>query len=791
VLMSLIVKRARGIATSVVLAASVFALSLALLAAPPAAQASSNCPNELLRTGPGANLPDCRAYEVVSPPQKNGGEVDGGLEVETIPAPQQAAPNGEAITYGAQTPFPEAGPLAAPPTLQYLSRRTPAGWTTQAITPAQGFPGGMFDLYPGSEEFNLFQGFSEDLSYAFLDAYEPSPVPGAPEHYFNPYLRDDEDNSYQLLSGVTPPVEPAGPADAEKPGFITEYAGMSTDGSHVAFVADDALTPGALPGNLESGPNHIRNLYEWSDGKLELVSVLPTDEGGEAVQAEFGNINSRFRGGGENLTGLNEGFENVLSKNGTRAFWTAIETGRLYMRELTPTGAKTVLISGSQRAGSKYEGEPAIYWDASTDGSEVYFTSCEALTNDSTASCQIRTQNQEEPFGEDLYQYDANTGTLTDLTVAPTPGQTASVEAVLGVSEDGSDVYFVARGALVEGAPSGAFNIYVWHDGTIRLIASPGGEDYFLNEGAPGTGRAIGLSTNLTRHGLTRVSPSGRYLAFESTEPLTGYDTTPARAGACDTIAALEEGANIGVVANKTGKCVEVFEYDAVTGKLNCASCNPTGLPPVGDSIVPPARHVLFQLRGWQSRTVQQHYLLDDGRLFFDSTDELLPQASNSGKLNVYEYEPDEAGDCQGEAGCLALISSGTSSSDSFFVDASASGNDVFFLTRQSLVPEDGDEALDVYDARVDGGFATASSPPCSGEACRLSVTPAPAIYQAPPSATFAGPGNPAPPAVAPTTTSHKAKKKSKPRKKQKQKHKAKPKARHSRAHSLSGRGSR
>src|SRR6202040_2045976 len=133
---------------------------------------------------------------------------------------------------------------------------------------------------------------------------------------------------------------------------------------------------------------------------------------------------------------------------------------------------------------------------------------------------------------------------------------------------------------------------------------------------------------------------------------------------------------------------------------------------------------------------VQQRYLLDDGRLFFQSEDALLPQASN-GTRNIYEYEPDEVGDCRSAGGCVRLISSGTSSVKSYFVDASASGRDVFFITRQQLTPQDGDEGLDLYDARVEGGFSIAVPPPCGGEACRPPVTPAPAIYGAPPSVTF------------------------------------------------------
>jgi hypothetical protein len=193
---------------------------------------------------------------------------------------------------------------------------------------------------------------------------------------------------------------------------------------------------------------------------------------------------------------------------------------------------------------------------------------------------------------------------------------------------------------------------------------------------------------------------------------------------------------------------------------------------------------------GWQSPTVQQRYLLDDGRLFFDSTDELLPQASNAGELNVYEYEPGGVGSCQREgSGCLSLISTGASNENSYFVDASTSGNDVFLVTRQQLVAQDGDEALDLYDARVAGGFAAATPPPCGGEACRPPVTAAPAIYEAPPSATFVGPGNPPQPSVK--SAGPKAKAKAKPKPKRKTKRHVRKKTAHGSHKHTSKRGSR
>jgi hypothetical protein len=192
---------------------------------------------------------------------------------------------------------------------------------------------------------------------------------------------------------------------------------------------------------------------------------------------------------------------------------------------------------------------------------------------------------------------------------------------------------------------------------------------------------------------------------------------------------------------------------------LACASCSPQGVPPNGNSLSPPSVTTFDAAPGWESPTQQQRYLLNDGRLFFVSENTaLLPEAGAIEKYegteieknnqfyvgydrNVFEYEPSGVGSCRGAHACLYLISS-PGAGPSQFVDASENGNDVFFTTRSQLVPQDGDDAVDMYDARVDGGFSPLSQPPCGGEACRPAIVPAPAIYGAPPSETYAGQGN-------------------------------------------------
>ena len=107
----------------------------------------------------------------------------------------------------------------------------------------------------------------------------------------------------------------------------------------------------------------------------------------------------------------------------------------------------------------------------------------------------------------------------------------------------------------------------------------------------------------------------------------------------------------------------------------------------------------------------QSRYLSDEGRLFFNSPDELVAHAKN-GKEDVYEYEPEGLGSCHSSPGCVALISSGESDHESAFLDASESGDDAFFLTNQPLVSADHDTSFDVYDARVCSEASPCLSPP-------------------------------------------------------------------------------
>jgi hypothetical protein len=326
---------------------------------------------------------------------------------------------------------------------------------------------------------------------------------------------------------------------------------------------------------------------------------------------------------------------------------------------------------------------------------------------------------------------------------------------VIGASADGSAVYFVADGKLAQGAVAGdcegfgfdpalACNLYRHDEAGTTLIAVLSGADQ------PDWANGEPQLSKLT----ARVSPDGQWLAFMSQSPLTGYDNRDAVSGEPDQEVYLFHAAAPGRAAS-----------------LLCASCDPTGARPHGveyrklndgiaggDRIFALDQWVAAEVPGWTPNRIgvagyQSRYLGDGGRLFFDSSDTLVP-ADPVGSEDVYQYEPSQgagapAGDgCAAAApdfhaateGCVDLISSGKG--EAGFLDASENGEDVFFLTDQRLSAADHDSAPDVYDARVDGGEAVpAALPQCSGEDCQ--APPPVATTEAPPASLGqGGPGN-------------------------------------------------
>jgi hypothetical protein len=676
--------------------------------------------------GGGLALPDGRNWEMVSPPEKLG-----ALFTAIKEGIIQASANGDAIADLTRQPT-EAEPQGYSNLVSVLSTRGSSEWSSQVIAPPH-IDGTNASIGEGQE----YRFFSEDLSRGIVQPFG-SFTPLSPEaSESTAYLRTDylngevsdrcERSCFQPLvtAADTPPGTQFGEATEGKCEVLycgPEFLGGTPDLSHVLLRSSAQLTQTPVP---------AEGLYEWASGRLQLISVLP-----EGEEAEGGGTAAFAPSFGER----NQAARHAISDDGSRVIWMGsnIRNGglHLYLRETLK--GETVQLDKPQGGTGTGESEPD-YMMASSDGSRIFFLDAERLTTESSTS------------GVDLYEYDLNAPVgkrLTDLTVDRTPGEAAGVVQVDAASEDGSYVYFVATGALASGARAGGFNLYLRHAGVTTVVASLSPED--ISDWSGGV-----ESTLKDLEGLTvRTSPDGHWLAFMSSADLTGYDTQDAISGHPDE---------------------EVYLYSASSNELSCASCNPTGARPVGvesgDGTLlvgtqgtPFAANVLpWTQYALGSTLYQSRYLSDSGRLFFDSNDALVPQDVN-GTQDVYEFEPPGVGDCSASAatfsersgGCVGLISSGSSAEESAFLDASETGGDVFFLTAARLLPQDFDNALDVYDAhecRTGAPCFAAPQvipPPCStGDSCKPAPTPQPSIFGATASATFSGAGNVAPSAPA------------------------------------------
>jgi hypothetical protein len=683
--------------------------------APPAS--ASTCANAQFRTGPSEHLPDCRAYEQVSPVDK------GGQDATTVHPvlPAQASdcegtePCGVAyMSVGAAF----AGDPGNEYPNAYLGSRGPTGWQTTPLSPPT-------PQAPANNDPKLSYAFSEDLSQTVLRVPVQQLTEGAPAGVYNLYLREPS-GAYSLITTVPPPDPPqAGCGSCFEHEDAVAFAGASQEFSHVIFEADDSLVAGA--------PSGVQNLYEETAGQVQLVGVLPDG----VIPTGGATPGGGIKASGEEAHEL----EHAISQDGSDVLFEAAADGgppdepqvgdtELYDRI---DGAHTVEVSAPapgatptkcETTAGACDPQPAQFWAASADGSVVYFTSKAALTK------QSHTGAEPANPGNDLYRYEVGGARLTDLTPdAFYEGREepngANVLGVVGASEDGAYVYFVAEGHLAEGALPGQPNLYVWHQhegstGSVSFIATlePPGEEEPEDIEMGRLGDAFTYHsdvedwTSWPTASQAYLTPDGTHLAFMSAKPLTGYENV-----------------------DEAGRRVhEVFEYDAEAGTLVCASCDPSGARPLGSAFLGATLDERASTPFHQPRS-----LSDDGsRLFFSSPDPLAGSAGGSVKL--FEYED----------GTIQLISGPQAGGEAMFLDAGASGDDVFFATRERLAETDTDELLDVYDARVDGGLPALTQPTsCEGGACQEPLT-APPLLTTPASASFSGSGNLAPPPSRP-----------------------------------------
>lgn len=662
-----------------------------LLTPPAATPLKTDCPNQGFRVGASARLPDCRAFEMVSPGDKDGADIvtlkgHGKHQAGFF----QSALDGGGFTYSSYRAFGQT--VSAPYSSQYLAARGTGGWSSTSISPPRE-NGSFYGDGSGLALVSDYKLFSPSLSRAWLRFDTDPPLdPEAQPGYTALYRRDNGSGGYEALNRVKPPK-------ASSETFLVELQGVAADDNSAVFRANDKLTTNGT--NAVIGGQPVFQVYLATEGLLRLVSVLPNGQAngeGSTVGTLNGTIDPE----------MSSSLERAFSADGSRVYWSTgqgsvdgLGEGSIYLRlnaaqpqsKITagqctePARACTVPVSDPVAAGD------AQFWAASADGSRALFTAADGL-----------------------YLFDLADEGAPAALLAPQVG------GVLGTDENLDEIYFVSAAQLTGGetnsegaaAQAGEPNLYRAAGGDFTFVAT-------LSD-ADASAETLGdIPSPVNRSPLlhsSRVTPDGDQIAFSSTASLTGYDNAEVDSGE---------------------PAAEVFYYDAVTGELACTSCNPTRARPVGRSdlsFADTSYWAAAALPGSESSLYSPRVLSADGNhLFFESFDGLLAADTNN-RRDVYEWQPAaDRASCEqaigGElfvadsGGCLSLITSGTSSSDAALLDASASGSDVFFTTTSRLVPQDPGQ-VDLYDARVNGGFPAPAAPrtECEGEACQPFAPP-------------------------------------------------------------------
>ena len=713
-----------------------------------------SCPNEAVRQQTlSGNLPDCRAYELVSPGNAGGTQLyPGGPNTGYATDPPRLA------FAGASGVLPESGgsPIDANGDL-YIATRTNTGWVSRYV----GLPSSQAALDGGPPQGLPGSGFSGS-------SVELCSQPGGdcgPAKIQNPVLTDPGMDDFLEFDDGNPGV------GANAQGDIGNQSTISSNAPYIYSAAGEFLErwPTDLgvvspdlhaldcsrtlinsfeyaynycPGDVTASSNlrHFVFATEWNvfapEGQLsppgsvydnetanatvqvvsklptgEPISPQPTDHAGDplqipAVSADGSRI--LMAAGGTGPCGSATCGSPPCGSSLNAAMRCPLRPSQLYMRI---GDAVTRNIS---------EGHIVDYVGMTSDGSKIYFTSNEQLTpEDQDASTDLYMWSQKgEEEGRPLMLISQGEGReagdpgntdacavsigTTSCGVVPYSGRSyCQLPGGIGgncisdgaIASESGDIFFFSPEQLdgTRGIP-GQWNLYDFH----------AGHDYFVATFGSGLACApSGCSTN-TPVVRMQVTPDGNHMAFVTASQITQY--------------------------NNAGH-LEMYTYEPAAEQVLCVSCNPSGAPPTSD--VYASQDGLF--------------LTNDGRVFF-STEEALVNDDTNNAQDVYEYVE----------GAPRLITQGTGDTRSSYVrgtndenapgldGVSANGTDVYFSTYDTLVRQDRNGPfLKFYDARTDGGFPLpAPPPPCeAADECHGAGSAPPPSLQIETSAQL-GPGN-------------------------------------------------
>jgi hypothetical protein len=736
-------------------------IPLGLWAATPSALAAgdanqASCPGST-ESSPGFRtyLPDCRAYELVTPPYKEDAELAafGGLGIAGA-----ISADGEHVILIASGAFAGQSNWENTADTVYGLSRTTEGWRPAALAPPAS-------EYPKS---GLMAASPADQLATTLWGAETTTVRRG--QYI--YRREPAGSFVKVGPGDPPDLE-----NAELRNFSVwqlNFAGASNDLNHTLFRIQSHVVNGHSDLWPEDNTKpESESLYEYVGTGKTAPTLVGVSDGSTVVGGVTLAAGRQISRCGTNLGsgtgGIVEPYAldayNAVSADGETVFFTALACtapGEPTVDELYARvgESKTVKISepttgptGDCETCNPTTGpglQNAVFQGASQSGEKVFF-----LTEQELLGGQK---------GMNLYEYDFNGSAGQKISLISSGSTEPKVQGVVRVSEDGSHVYFVAKGVLTAENAEGkkpepeADNLYVYNTvsggapvfvGTLMteaLEAQIPGEavSWVINALGECNGnvscqaeaftayvKELGSLYNpiwqQTDEREAQATPNGRFLLFPSWTQLTPDDTSTVP---------------------------QLFEYDAEHQKLTRVSIGQSDGGNVSTFRAAPQipAQSFAGFVGDQPTEAQfQLALTPDGQsVFFTSAAKLTPGAV-SGQPSAFEYR----------GGSVHLISDGRDRSYvgigqrpavalyGVAAGTEPAGRDVFFTTEDSLVPQDGESQVSLYDAREAGGFpAPALAPGCLGETCRGVTGMGPQLGGASSAGQAAG-GNLAPPTPA------------------------------------------
>jgi hypothetical protein len=405
---------------------------------------------------------DGRSYEMVSPVDKNGGNVAG----DNVSIVSSAA--GDAVAYLSRGSFGDTIGSGSIGQTQYVARRGSSGWANRAITPTPSY--GAAQIFFTT---TVITGFSEDLRRAVVWGYDLPGVAGSLPKTANIYAEDTATRALELVTSPAALVDPLR-------WVIFDFAspdpgGVSRDSRHIAFRASTPLLPEA--------PADVPSVYDWEQGvsggrgTLRLASILPD---GSPASAGAALVPRSYRAS--------------VSPDGSRVTFVSpvdpaggpVSDSQLYLRV---DRAHTAWVSQPETTGPPPTPQDVVLQQVTGDSRHVIFaTSSRLLDSDPND-------------GSDLYLYtdSANPASDANLTLVSDTGDVPGNDplagtAVIGSSDDAGRIYYFKNDSILlkEGSTTRTVADGIVPDSDTRLL----------------------FAATASTPGGARVSPDGRYLAF-------------------------------------------------------------------------------------------------------------------------------------------------------------------------------------------------------------------------------------------------------------------------------------